>query len=119
MANIANIYSNCQMFVVAEKYYLNAIAERKSKCPKNKQLMDQIYRQLSLSQQKLKKYTEALDSLDRALEIAEQGYGNVVEMLFQRAKLKEKMEKWDEALEDYERIHFIYEREGLNKGMIY
>lgn len=34
-----------------------AIAERKAKSPKNKDMIDHIYRQLSLSQQKLKKYT--------------------------------------------------------------
>lgn len=56
IANIANIYSNCQMYAVAEKYYLEAVAERKSKNPKKKDMLDQIYRQLSLSQEKLNKY---------------------------------------------------------------
>lgn len=88
IANIANVYSNCQMYAVAEKYYQDAVAERKAKNPKKKEMIDQIYRQLSLSQEKLQKYTEALDSIGKALEMAEQGYGNIIEILYQQARLK-------------------------------
>ncbi len=70
LANIANIYSSCGMFGVAEKYYFDAINERKSKMPKKKEMLDQIYRKLSLVQEKMNKFGEALDSLGRALEIA-------------------------------------------------
>lgn len=48
------------MYAVAEKYYKDAVAERKSKNPKKKDMLDQIYRQLSLCQEKLEKYNEAL-----------------------------------------------------------
>jgi|JI6StandDraft_1071083.scaffolds.fasta_scaffold300454_1 tetratricopeptide (TPR) repeat protein len=78
LANIANVYSNCQMYSVAEKYYLEAINERKSKSPKRKEMLDQMYRQLSLVREKMEKYSEALDSLEKAGELAQQGYGNTI-----------------------------------------
>lgn len=89
------------MYVVAEKYYLQAIGERKSKNPKKKEMLDQMYRQLSLTREKQEKFSEALESLEKAKELAQQGVGNIIEVLFQQARVKEKLESWEEALEDY------------------
>jgi tetratricopeptide (TPR) repeat protein len=67
-----------------------------------------MYRQLSLVREKMEKYSEALDSLEKAGELAQQGYGNTIEVLFQQARIKEKLELWPEALDDYEKIHLYY-----------
>lgn len=107
------------MYSVAEKYYLQAIDERKAKSPKKKELLDQMYRQLSLTREKEEKYSEALESLEKAKELAQQGVGNVIEVLFQQARVKEKLQLWGEALEDYEKIHLFLERQGMPKGGIY
>ena len=101
LANLGNIYSNCQMYSVAEKYYHEAINERRNKNPNGKELLYQIYRQLSLAQEQLGTYEEALNSLNKALEIAEQGFGNIIEVLFHCAKIKELEENWLDALEFY------------------
>lgn len=29
------------------------------------------------------------------------------------------MERWPESLEDYEKIHMFYERQGIRQGLIY
>jgi hypothetical protein len=41
-------------------------------------MLDQMYRQLSLVREKMEKYSEALDSLEKAGELAQQGYGNTI-----------------------------------------
>lgn len=78
LANIANTYYNCHMYPVAEKYYLEAITERKNKKPNDKHLLYHAYHKLSLAQIHQSQFKEAAESLDKALKLAEHGYGDTV-----------------------------------------
>lgn len=57
--NIANIYFNSAMYDIAEKYYIDAINERKSKKPDGKHLLYHAYYKLSLAQMSQEKYKES------------------------------------------------------------
>lgn len=68
--NIANIYFNSEMFAIAEKYYLEALAERENKRPEAKELIFYAHYKLGLAQMKQFKYTQALENLGKALKLA-------------------------------------------------
>jgi hypothetical protein len=53
--NIANIYFNCQMFDVSERYYQQAILEREAKNPQDKMLLFHAFSKLSHAQIKQRK----------------------------------------------------------------
>jgi tetratricopeptide (TPR) repeat protein len=101
-ANIANLYFSCKMFSVAEKYYLEAIAERKNKKPHAKHLLYHAYHKLGLAQTEQRKFSEANDSLRKAVRLAQSGFGDAMEVLGEAAMVSELSERWEEALDYYE-----------------
>ncbi len=68
--NIANVYFNCQMFDVCERYYEQAILEREAKNPHDKVLLFHAHSKLSLAQIEQRKCGEALGNLHKALKLA-------------------------------------------------
>jgi tetratricopeptide (TPR) repeat protein len=95
--NIANVYFNCQMFDVCERYYEQAILEREAKNPLDKVLLFHAHSKLSLAQIEQRKCPQALGNLHKALKLAASS-GEAVELLRQCAYVKELEGKWEEAL---------------------
>ena len=82
------------MFETAEKYFLQAIEERKAKSPHLSQLLYTSYLHLGNCQKHAKKYKAAVTSLTLALNFAERGFGDEAEILMQLAAIYELSQKW-------------------------
>lgn len=89
------LYAQSRMYETAEKYFLQSIEERKLKSPENAYLLYSSYLQLGNCQKCSEKYTEAISSLQLALNFAERGFGSQAETLYLLASIYEILEKWN------------------------
>ena len=111
--NLGMLYAQTRMFDTAEKYFLQSIEERKLKSPENAYLLYSSYLQLGNCQKCSEKYTEAISSLQLAQNFAERGFGSQAETLYLLASIYEMLERWNEALNCYEKLSQSDTKKGL------